>query len=135
MRATGGGVLTALSIVAPAGAHIAAGLKTLEVRRWAPPAWPLRDLLIVENRRYLSADHPRDEDGRAIAIVDVVDVHGWRPDELAAACASAWAPSWLAWQLVNVRPLPQSPRVPALRKLYSLPVRALPLRALALAAR
>ena len=69
MRATGGGVLTALSIVAPAGAHIAAGLKTLEVRRWAPPAWPLRDLLIVENRRYLSADQPRDEDGRAVAIV------------------------------------------------------------------
>ena len=85
--------------------------------------------LIASGVQILAADHPRDEDGRAVAIVDVVDVHGWRPDELAAACASAWAPGWLAWQLVNVRPLPQAPRVPALRKLYSLPLCALALAA------
>lgn len=121
-------MLTALSIVAPAGARIAAGLKTLEVRRWAPPNWrsqPLRDLVIVENTRFLSAALPCDEDGRAVALVDVVDVHDWRPDELPAACASAWEPGYLAWQLANVRPLPGTARVPALRKLYALPAQCL----------
>ncbi|MFQ2256855.1 ASCH domain-containing protein [Aeromonas dhakensis] len=77
--------MLALSIVAPHGANIASGKKTLEVRSWLPPSLPIRDLLIVENGRYLSADHPVDPAGRAVALVDIEEAHEWQPDEVLAA--------------------------------------------------
>lgn len=81
--------MLALSIVAPHGANIASGKKTLEVRSWLPPSLPIRDLLIVENGRYLSADHPVDPAGRAVALVDIEEAHEWQPDEVLAACSGA----------------------------------------------
>jgi hypothetical protein len=109
----------ALSIVSPAGERIAQGIKTLEIRTWQPPEWPLKDLLIVENDQYLN--HDGDESiGRAVALVDVMDVHPWREDEFEAACASYWAKGYFAWVLDNVRPIQWQLVVPAKRKIYRL---------------
>lgn len=107
----------ALSIVAPNGARIANGLKTLEVRSWVPEILPLKNLVIVENQYYLT--HDCDEDlGQAVAIVDVVSVHPWHEDEFEAACASYWAEGYYAWVLDNVRPIYQDVQVQAKRKIY-----------------
>ena len=110
--------LIALSIVAPHGENIAAGRKTLEVRSWQPPTLPLMDLLIVENSRPLTEDGDVDPDGIAVALVDVVSVAPWLPDEVAAACSTGWQPGYFSWRLDNVRPLLPRVRVPAARKLY-----------------
>lgn len=108
----------ALSIVAPHGSNIAAGKKTLEVRSWRPESLPIRDLLIVENANFLSADSPVDPDGTAVAIVDVEEVHEWQPSEVEAACSSGWVPGYWAWSLSNVRPVTNGATLPAKRKLY-----------------
>ena len=112
--------MIALSIVAPNGTRIARGAKTLEVRSWQPAELPLRDLLIVENALFLSEDLPEDPEGRAVALVDVVAVHPWRPDEVQAACSSGWQPGYWAWVLENVRVLEPQATVPAKRKLYEI---------------
>ncbi len=110
--------MLAISIVAPSGSAIAGGTKTIEVRSWHPGTLPLLDLLVVENKRFLSAETPEDEEGVAVAVVDVLEVHEWQPDEVEAACSSGWQPGYLAWMLSNVRPLTRKQRVPARRKLY-----------------
>jgi hypothetical protein len=95
-----------------------AGAKTIEVRSWHPGALPLRSLLIVENKRFLSDDVPEDQEGLAVAIVDVLEIHPWRPDEVEAACSSGWEAGYLACSLGNIRPLTGKQSVPARRKLY-----------------
>ena len=80
----------------------------------------MRDVLIVQNTRYLREDGACDPDGVAIALVDVLGVAPWRPDELLAACASQWSPGYFAWQLHRVRPLAHRPRVVAKRLLYEI---------------
>ncbi len=59
-----------------------------------------------------------DPDGVALALVDVVGVHPWREDELAASCATVWEPGWLAWELANVRALDPVCSAPARLRLY-----------------
>lgn len=110
--------MLALSIVAPNGRHIASGRKTLEIRSWRPPRWPLRDLLIVENRIVLTGEDQRDPDGVAVALVDVDDVHAWQPSEREAACWSDWQPGLWAWQVSRVRPIRGIFQASAQRKLY-----------------
>ncbi|HNV70796.1 MAG TPA: ASCH domain-containing protein [Candidatus Ozemobacteraceae bacterium] len=110
---------TALSIVYPHGTSIARGTKTIEVRSWLPPQVPIRNLLIVENRVFLSETLQEDPDGRAVAIVDVIEVHPWRQDEVKSACSRGWQPGYFSWVLENVRPLPGMDIIPARRKLYS----------------
>ncbi|KZC17965.1 RNA-binding protein [Rhodanobacter sp. FW510-R12] len=110
--------MLALSIVAPNGANIAAGRKTLEIRTWRPPRLPLRDLLIVENRIFLTGEDETDPDGIAVAVVDVEEVHAWQPSELQAACASRWTPDMWAWHVTHVRPIGGAFRIAARRKLY-----------------
>ena len=110
--------MLALSIVAPNGTNIAAGRKTLEIRSWCPPRLPLRDLLIIENRIFLTKEDQTDPDGVAIAVVDVEGVHAWQSTELAAACATEWTPQMWAWHLTHVRPLNGALRLPARRRLY-----------------
>ena len=116
--------MLALSIVAPNGANIAAGRKTLEIRSWRPPQLPLRDLLIIENRIFLTKEDQTDPDGVAIAVVDVEGVHAWQSTELAAACATEWTPQMWAWHLTHVRPLNGALRLPARRKLYEVDIDA-----------
>lgn len=110
--------MLALSIVAPHGANIASGRKTIEVRSWRPEHLPLRNLLIVENRIFLTEEGQVDPDGKAVALVDIEEVHAWQASELEAACAKHWEPGYWAWRLVNVRPISAAVRVVAQRKLY-----------------
>ncbi|MEO7068325.1 MAG: ASCH domain-containing protein [Rhodanobacter sp.] len=114
--------MLALSIVAPNGANIAAGRKTLEIRSWRPPLWPLRDLLIVENRIFLSGEDQVDPDGIAVAVVDVEAVRAWLPSELDAACATEWKPDLWAWHVTHVRPVRGMFSFAARRKLYEVEV-------------
>lgn len=51
----------ALSIVTPNGTRIAEGIKTLEVRSWVPTKLPIKDLLIVENQKFLVKDTDEEE--------------------------------------------------------------------------
>ncbi|WP_343568584.1 ASCH domain-containing protein [Acinetobacter sp.] len=107
----------ALSVVAPNGTHIAQGVKTLEVRSWVPTELPLKDLLIVENQNFLINDGD-EEEGIAIALVDVVSIHVWQNDEIEPACATSWSEGYFAWVLSNVRPVKQQLGVQAKRKIY-----------------
>lgn len=113
---------SALSIVAPHGESIVNGRKTLEVRSWHPPTFPLLDLVIVENKRYLQEDGEVDPQGEAVALVDVVSVEPWTPDQVEAACSSGWVPGYYAWRLSNVRRISGRPTVPAERKVYQVHV-------------
>jgi len=112
--------MLALSIVSPHGSNIASGKKTIEVRAWRPESLPIRDLLIVENSNFLSAQNPVDLNGRAVAIVDVEEIHEWLPSEVKAACSSGWESGYWAWRLSNVRPVISEILVPARRKLYEI---------------
>jgi hypothetical protein len=112
------GSMHALSIVSPHGMNIASGKKTLEIRSWRPESLPVRDLLIVENSSFLSIDNPIDLNGKAVAIVDIEEIHEWQPSEVAEACSSGWEPGYWAWSLSNVRPITTERVVPAKRKLY-----------------
>ena len=111
----------ALSIVAPSGSKIAQGLKTLEIRSWTPEQLPLKDLVIVENSHFLSAEYI-EEMGKAVAIVDIESVHPWREDEFAAACANYWAEGYFAWVISNVRSISQPFEIPAKRKIYCIDI-------------
>ena len=112
-------IFKALSVVCPAGFQIANGEKTIETRRWEPDVLPLRDLLIIENEdRLSSGDMPADRNGRAVAIVDVIEVKKWARDELNAACASYWEDGWLGWKLANVRKIRSGCVVPAKLRIY-----------------
>ncbi|MGC4015070.1 MAG: ASCH domain-containing protein [Luteolibacter sp.] len=111
----------ALSVVAPAGNLIRAGVKTLEVRRWVPDVLPLRDLVIVQNKIRLSTEGvTEDAEGEAVALVDIEAVGEWREDQLAEACGSWWEPGWKAWRLTNVRPIEVPSRVPARLGIYEI---------------
>ena len=113
-------IYSALSIVAPSGNNIVKGKKTIEVRTWQPPQLPLKNLLIVENQNYLLNDGD-EEIGVAVALVDIETLHPWREDEIDCACASYWAEGYFAWEISNVRKVPNI-SVLAKRKLYILDV-------------
>ncbi|MFD2238247.1 ASCH domain-containing protein [Aureimonas populi] len=112
--------MKALSIVAPGGSRIASGDKTLEVRRWKPNLHADEDLLIVENRRFLRNDGEEDDAGIAVALVRVANVRPFVPDDMVAACGSSFEEGWLAWELVDVRPLSSTFNVKAARGMYDI---------------
>ena len=109
----------ALSIVAPSATKIAQSLKTLEIRSWQPEQLPLKNLVIVENQRFLNNENDEDM-GKIVAIVDIESVHAWRQDEFDAACATYWQAGYWAWVISNVRPIQNNKDVPAKRKIYRL---------------
>ncbi|WP_313393655.1 MULTISPECIES: ASCH domain-containing protein [unclassified Pseudomonas] len=110
--------IKALSIVRPSGSRIAAGEKTLEVRRWPADLAPSEDLLIVENGRFLHAEGEEDADGIAVAIVRVKAVRPFVLADMQAACASYFEEGWLAWELSDVRPIESAMPVRAARSIY-----------------
>lgn len=114
--------MLALSIVAPNGRNIATGRKTLEIRSWRPPQWPLRDLLVIENRLFLNGEDEVDPDGIAVALVDIDDVRPWQPSEMDAACATEWRAGMWAWHVTHVRPVAGALRLAARRKLYEVEI-------------
>lgn len=110
--------MKALSVVSPGGSRIAAGLKTIEVRRWRPGLDSGEALLIVENGRRLDEPGDEDPDGRAVAIVRVAPVRPFVMEDVAAALASAFEEGWLAWELAGVRPVRSAHPVRAARGIY-----------------
>ncbi|RQT43643.1 ASCH domain-containing protein [Burkholderia cepacia] len=110
---------SALSIVNPAVDDIA-GRKRMEIRSWAPLATPLRDLVLVQNTIFLRQDGQKDPDGIALAMVDVVGVHDWTPDE-ARSQGKQWCAGYVCWELENVRQI--APPVPCVAKrgIHALP--------------
>ena len=113
------GIFQALSIVEPHGQNIATGRKTLEIRTWQPEQLPLYNLVIVENNKFLMQDGDEDE-GYAVAVVDVLQIHDWQQHELEAACASNWAQGYYAWELSNIRALQPPIKTVAKRKIYTI---------------
>jgi hypothetical protein len=110
---------SALSVLAPAGDWIRAGRKAIEVRRWSPEKWPLRNLLIVQNSNRLSCDGlTSDPDGKVVAMVDVAMVRPWQKDDLVASVSDIFEEGWLAWELQNIRPVDYPLPVSACRKIY-----------------
>ncbi|WP_275094639.1 ASCH domain-containing protein [Pseudomonas faucium] len=105
-------------MVRPSGSRIAAGEKTLEVRRWPADLTPSEDLLIVENGRFLHAEGEEDADGIAVAIVRVKAVRPFVLADMQAACASYFEEGWLAWELSDVRPIESAMPVRAARGIY-----------------
>lgn len=112
--------MKALSVVSPSGQLIASGSKTLEVRRWRPELTPSDDLLIVENQRFLRQEGEKDENGIAVALCNVLRVRPFTLDDMPAACASSFEEGWLAWELVNIRPIRMPGRVLAARGIYDI---------------
>ena len=100
--------MKALSVVSPGGSRIAAGIKTIEVRRWRPNLTPSEDLLIVESDRFLHEPGDEDPNGRAVALVKVARVRPFVAEDVTAAMASAFEEGWLAWELADVRPVHSS---------------------------
>ena len=112
-------IYSALSIVAPNGTKILEGIKQIEVRSWTPQELPLKNLVIVENKNFLN-DGLQEEQGIAIAIVDIESIHEWKQDEIKIACASYWEDGYFAWVITNVRPFPVPMSVIAIKKIYTL---------------
>ncbi len=83
---------------------------------------PLVDLLIIENKRFLTKPGDSDDDGLAVAVVDVTDVQAWLPTDVEAACASTWMPGYWAWKLANVRRIAKPMRAVAARGLYNVDI-------------
>lgn len=114
--------IKAISIVAPSGQKIASGEKTLEIRRWLPDLHENEDLLIVENKRFLNKDFPADPDGYARAIVRIGKIRPFMRDDMKAACATSYEEGWLAWEIVDARPLAKPFKAMAARKIYELDI-------------
>ena len=112
-------IYSALSIVAPNGTKILEGIKQIEVRSWTPQELPLKNLVIVENKNFLN-DGLQEEQGIAIAIVDIESIHEWKQDEIKIACAPYWQEGSFAWVIANIRPISLPIQVVAKRKIYHL---------------
>ena len=95
-------VVDALSIVSPSVQNIIAGKKVVEIRSWLPPELPFLDLVLVENEVYLTEEGQEDPNGLARAVVDVINVHKWAPEE-AELQGVDWIPNYVCWELSNVR--------------------------------
>ncbi|EMN5131707.1 ASCH domain-containing protein [Burkholderia contaminans] len=109
----------ALSIVKPAVDDIVAGRKRVEIRSWAPPAIPLRDLVRVQNTAFLRQDGQEDPDDIALASVDVVGVHDWTPDEARAQGEHGCA-GYVCGELTNMRAIEPPFRCVARRGIQAL---------------
>lgn len=109
----------ALSIVAPNGTNIVEGRKLIEVRSWLPEQLPLKNLVIVENQNFLS-QCVKEEQGWAVAIVDIESVHPWLKTEVDIACANHWEDGYFAWVIAHVRPINPPIQTTAKRKIYTL---------------
>ncbi len=99
-------IFQALSVLSPAGSLIRSGRKTIEVRDWQPSTLPLHNLLIVQNSVPLSDETPADDAGAVVALVDVVAVRDWQPEDLEKSRSEKFEAGYQAWELTNVRPLP-----------------------------
>jgi hypothetical protein len=113
-------IFSALSIVSPAGNKIASKEKTIEIRKWKPSIVPLENLLIIQNKNYLSDKLPEDNNGKAVALVDVYEITLWEERHFKQSCASSFEEGYFAWHLTNIRKVTCSLPLTAKRKIYTL---------------
>jgi len=99
----------ALSILKPSVDNIVSGVKNIEIRSWVPREIPLKNVVLVQNEKYL---HHKDDidSGIAMAIVDIIDVLPWTRDEYLKqgpdiTIGKKWSPGYYMWVINNVRPL------------------------------
>ena len=116
-------IVNALSIVSPSVQNIVAGKKVVEIRRWFPPKLPFLDLVLVENEVYLTEEGQEDPNGLARAVVDIIGVHDWTPEE-AESQGVDWLPNYVCWELSNVRCIVPSIACIAKRKIYKIDIDA-----------
>lgn len=110
--------IKALSIVAPNGRRIASGHKVIEVRSWLPEIDSDEDLLIVENKKFLSHENDVDPHGVAVAIVKISKISAYQPQDIPAACATIWDNGYHSWHLKDVRPIIYNFSVEARKGIY-----------------
>ncbi len=99
----------ALSILQPAVVLIIDGKKKQEIRSWLPPSLPLKNILLVQNEKYLSSDDDEDE-GLAMALVDFTEFSNWTEEEylqqgLKNTLGRVWKPGYYTWKIENIRKL------------------------------
>ena len=99
----------ALSILQPAVVLIIDGIKKQEIRSWLPPSLPLKNILLVQNEKYLSSDDDEDE-GLAMALVDFTEFSNWTEEEylqqgLKNTLGRVWKPGYYTWKIENIRKL------------------------------
>ncbi|HCL5637875.1 TPA: ASCH domain-containing protein [Klebsiella aerogenes] len=111
--------MKALSVVRPAGTKIVNGLKTLEVRRWAPEIRAGEEILLVENENFLTVDG-QEETGEAVAIITLGKIREFRQEDIPQACASYYEEGWMAWEIRSVKKIEPPFPVRAARKLYEI---------------
>ncbi|MGR5419383.1 ASCH domain-containing protein [Vibrio diabolicus] len=113
--------MKAISVVEPWGTMIADGIKSLEIRGWAPEHLPMQNVALVQNNKRLTKNGDED-DGEVVAIIDIVSCAPWvKEDCKFSGCdESEFENGWLAWRLSNVRKLNNPVAVIAKRKFYDL---------------
>lgn len=113
--------LKAISVVEPWGTMIADGIKSLEIRGWAPEQLPVQNIALVQNNKRLTKNGDED-DGEVVAIIDIVSCAPWvKEDCKFSGCdESEFEEGWLAWKLKNIRKLDNPVSAIAKRKFYYL---------------
>lgn len=114
--------LKALSVVEPWGAMIVNGSKSLEIRSWSPEELPMLNVALVQNNMRLTKNGDEDDNGRIVAIVDIISCEPWEKKHcIYSGCdESEFEEGWLAWQLSNIRKLSNPVTATAKRKFYDL---------------
>lgn len=114
----------ALSILKPAVDLILDGQKNIEIRSWLPPEIPMKNVVIVQNQKYLSTDEDID-DGVALAIVDFTEFKIWTEDDYNAGNPSinlgrTWKEGYFTWKIENIRRLTKPIICKAMKGIYEL---------------
>ncbi|WP_262362767.1 ASCH domain-containing protein, partial [Providencia rustigianii] len=114
----------ALSILKPAVDLILDGKKNIEIRSWLPPEIPMKNVVIVQNQKYLSSDEDID-DGIALAIVDFTEFKIWTKNDYNDSDPSirlgrTWKEGYFTWKIENIRRLTKPIRCKAMKGIYQL---------------
>lgn len=114
----------AISILNPAVENIINGSKSIEIRSWKPDTIPLKNVVLVQNEKYLKNQHDLDC-GVALAVVDFVSVREWSYEEFLKQNANTtlnkkWTPGYFIWEIENVRPLKKTVDCIAKKGIYLL---------------
>lgn len=112
----------AISILNPAVENIINGSKTIEIRSWKPDTIPLKNVVLVQNEKYLVNQNDFDL-GTALAVVDFVSVREWSYDEFLMQNTNTtlnkkWAPGYFIWEIDNIRPLNKAVECVARKGIY-----------------
>ncbi|WP_068871179.1 ASCH domain-containing protein [Edwardsiella tarda] len=114
----------ALSILKPAVDLILDGKKNIEIRSWLPPEIPMKNIVIVQNKKYLSSDEDID-DGVALAIVDFTEFNIWTEDDynengFSVSMGRTWKEGYFTWKIENIRKLKKPILCKAMKGIYQL---------------